>query len=699
MLFITSHGVYEAKINGRRVGKAFFAPGWTAYDKRLLYQTYDITDMLQGAPSSNEIHVTVGDGWYRGHCGTGGFKNNYGKDASLLCKLVFFYNNGTKDSILSDGSWQVGTGPILRSDIFYGELQDNNIPEQGWSAVRIGVTSQVNLQPQQHAPVTQQERFAPQRVFISPKKEMLIDFGQNMAGWVQLRAKGNKGDTIRITHGEALDKDGNIYLQNMRNCDPTEIYVLKGGALEILEPHFTYHGFRYARVEGFTPTKDNCTAIALHTDLEHTGSFSCSNPSISQLQNNIEWGLNSNLFDIPTDCPQRGERLGWTGDAQVIFRTAAFNRDVHKFFEKWLYDLSLEQSINGAVARVNPDAYQFCSRGLKWDVAGWGDAATIVPMGMYEIYEDTAILQHQYPSMKAWVKYELARVNPRTHIWSDFTFGDWLAMGPPTDSSFIDQCYLIHSLELFLRAGKILQLQDPDVPAFEEMLGQCKRAFERKFIASDGFLSCNTQTAYLLAIQFHLLPDSLIERSVQRLVQLIHDNNDHLATGFLGTPFLLPVLSEHGHTDLAYTLLAQKTIPSWLYPLTKGATTFWEHWDAILPNGEFSNSSPSHSLNHYSYGAVGNWFYQYIAGIRPLAPGYRRILIAPQPGGDLTWARAAYHCRFGNIVSEWKLSGKTLTMHVEIPAGTEAEIAVPGKGSVTVQGGKSYDYTTLLPAG
>jgi len=699
IFYITAHGVYEARINNSRVGQAYFAPGWTPYDKRLLYQTLDVTGLLQGAPQKNAINVTVGDGWYRGHCGTGGFKNNYGRDASLLCKLVLLYGDGTKDSLVSDDTWQVGTGPIRRSDIFFGEFQDTNIPEQDWLPVHTSLTSQINLQPQMHAPVTQQESFTPKRIFTSPKKETIIDFGQNMAGWVKLRVKGHKGDTIRVTHGEALDKDGNIYLLNLRNCDPTDIYVLKGGEVQILEPHFTYHGFRYVRVEGFRPSSENCMAIALHTDLPHSGSFSCSNPLINQLQSNIEWGLNSNLFDVPTDCPQRGERLGWTGDAQVILKTAAFNRDVQKFFEKWLYDLALEQSVNGAVARVNPDAYQFCSRGFKWDVAGWGDAATIVPMGLYDIYEDTAILEHQYASMKAWVKYELARVNPRTFIWSDFTFGDWLAMGPSTDSSFIDQSYLIHSLELFLQAVKILQVSDPDTPAFHEILEQCKRAFRRKFITSEGLLTCNTQTAYLIAIQFHLLPDSLVDRGVQRLVQLIHDNDNHLATGFLGTPFLLPVLSEYGHTDLAYTLLGQRTIPSWLYPITMGATTFWEHWDAILPNGDFSNSSPSHSLNHYAYGAVGDWLYQYVAGIRSLAPGYRRILIAPHPGGDLTWAKGAYHCRYGNILSEWKLNGKTLLMHVEIPPGIEAVIAVPGKERVTVQGGHSYYYTTLVPAG
>lgn len=685
-LYITAHGLYEARINGRRVGDSYFTPGWTPYDKRLLYQTYDVTPLLQSGTASNELIATVGHGWYRGVYGSQQRRNNYGKDASLLCKLTIDYQDGTQDALISDGSWQSSIGPIRRSSIYLGELYDANIVPQFRMPVKTGMTSQVNLQSYNIEPVAKQEQFTPQRIFISHKGEKIIDFGQNMAGWVQLKVKEHKGDAIRICHAEALDKNGNLFLANLRQCDPTDTYILSGNGEEVLEPHFTYHGFRYARIEGLTPTKTNATAIALHSNLQHTGSFSCSNALINQLQHNIEWSLNGNLFDIPTDCPQRSERLGWTGDAQVIFRTAAFNRDLRLFFDKWLLDLMLEQAVTSAVPRVIPDTYDPVAKGIKRGVAGWGDAATMVPMDFFSVYGDTDLLRRQYPSMKAWARYELSRVDPNTHLWSDGGYGDWLAV-VKTDSAYIDQAFMIHSIELVLKAGEILQLDDPDMPGFREALRACKDAYMKAFVTSAGLLRCHTQTAYVLALQFRLLPDSLKERAADQLVKLIHEHNDHLATGFLGTPYLLHILSSHGHTDLAYTVLLQETIPSWLYPVKQGATTIWERWDAIKPDGEINLCS----LNHYAYGAVGDWLYRSVAGIQPAATGYQHIRIEPHPGGSLTWAKGSYKCRYGNIVSEWKVDGAKFKMDVEIPEGNEAVIVMPGKEEVKiVKGGRHH---------
>jgi alpha-L-rhamnosidase len=692
VLYITAHGLYEAKINGHRVGNDYFTPGWTSYDKRLLYQTYDVTSLLHPASPSNEIIATVGDGWYRGIYGNQARKNNYGKDASLLCKLIIDYYDTTQDVLVSDGSWLNTTGPIRRSSIYFGELYDASITHRNWVPVRVGLVSQVNLQPYNIEPVKQQEHFAPQRIFTSPKGEKIIDFGQNMAGWVQLRVKGRKGDTVKICHAETLDKNGNFFLVNMLKCDPTDIYIFSGKGIDTLEPHFTYHGFRYARVEGFTPTKDNCTAIALHSSLRHAGSFACSNELINQLQHNIEWSLNSNLFEIPTDCPQRGERLGWTGDAQVIFRTAAFNRDLRLFFDKWLLDLALDQAVTGSIPKVIPDTYSPASKGIKRGVAGWGDAATIVPMDYFTVYGDTALLLRQYPSMKAWARYELSRADPSTRLWTDWGYGDWLAVGAQTDSVYIDQAFMIHSIDLVLQAAEILHLQDPETPALREALRQCKEAYWRTFLTNEGLLNNNTQTAYVLALQFNLLPDSLRDRAVAQLVKLIHDNNDHLATGFLGTPYLLHVLSNHHNTDLAYTLLGQETVPSWLYSVKKGATTIWERWDAIKPDGEFD----FYSLNHYAYGAVGDWLYKVVAGIQPIAPGYKRIRIEPHPGGGLTWAKGTYQCSYGRIVSQWTINGDRMTMEVEIPQGAEATIVVPGNKAIVVSGGH-YHFETAFP--
>jgi len=699
VLCITAHGVYEARINGLRVGKEYFMPGCTAYDKRLLYQTYDVTDLLKGREGEgrrergrqSEIVVTVGDGWYRGYYGNKGRKNNFGKDASLLCKLIITYKNGSTDSILSNGSWLSGTGPIRRSDFYLGELEDNTISPGGWAAVKTGVTSQVNLQPYDMEPVTQQERFVPQRIFTTPAGETIVDFGQNMAGWVQLRVKGRKGDTVRISHGEILDKNGNFYMGNMTRANPVDVYVLNGEGTEILEPHFTYHGFRYARVEGFQPDSSNCLAIALHSDLRHSGSFSCSSPLINQLQHDIEWSLNSNLIDIPTDCDNRAERLGWTGDAQIIFPTMAFNRDVHRLFRKWLEDLALEQGSNGAVPRVIPDLYTPMKKGPKRGFAGWGDASTIVPMGLFEIYGDTAILQQQYPSMVAWVKYEIGQLDPNDHLLKDWTYGDWLAMGPQTGDVLIDQCYLIHSIELLLQARNVLGISDHDGPMLEATLQDCKKAFQTAFICKDGLLSENTQTACAMALAFDLLPDSLQPVVVKQLVNLIRETNDHLATGFLGTTYILQALSNHGQLALAYTLLEQETMPSWLYFVKQGATTLWEEWDAKNLNGGLCKCS----FNQYAFGVVGAWLYSTVAGIRALSPGYQRILIEPHPGGDLTWAKGSYQCRYGTIVSEWKLNGVEIQLHVEIPPGTEAVIRLPGKKDITVPGG-SYDYTAVI---
>ena len=691
ILYITAHGVYEAKINGLRVGKDYFMPGCTAYDKRLLYQTYDVTDLLKGSGRKSEIVVTVGDGWYRGVYGNAGRKNNFGRDASLLCKLVITYKDGSQDSVLSDGNWTSATGTIRRSSFFFGELDDHTVSPNGWAAVRTGITSQVNLEPYDSEPVTEQEQFVPQRIFTSPAGETIVDFGQNMAGWVRLRVKGHGGDTIRISHGEVLDKNGNFYMANMLRANPVDIYILSGEGTEILEPHFTYHGFRYVRIEGFQPDKSNCIAIALHSDLRHTGNFSCSNPLVNQLQHNIEWSLNSNLLDIPTDCCQRGERLGWTGDAQIIFPTIAFNRDVRSFFEKWLEDLALEQGTNGAVPVVVPDMYSPMKKGPKKGVAGWGDVATIIPMGLFETYGDTAFLRRQYPSMAAWVRYEIGDVDSVDHLLKDRSYGDWYAIGPKTDEVLINQCYLIHSIEILLKARVVLGISDNDGPVLEATLRDCRKAFQTAFVGKDGLLTVNTQTAYAMALEFGLLPDSLQPLAAKQLVNLIHENSDHLATGFIGTTYILQALSHHGQTALAYMLLQQDTMPSWLYSVKEGATTVWEQWDAENPNGDLRPCS----FNQYAYAVVGDWLYSTVTGVRTLSPGYQRILIEPHPGGGLTWAKSSYQCRYGTIVSEWKLNGVEVQLHVEIPPRTEAVIRLPGKNDITVPGG-SYDYTAVI---
>jgi alpha-L-rhamnosidase len=674
-LWITAHGLYEARINGQRVGNGYFTPGWTSYNKRLQYQEYDVTKLVG---QENEVAVTVADGWWRGIFGEDMQNNQYGKDAGLLFRLTLAYTDGSSEEINSDSGWEVTTGPVRYADFYQGEIIDHRIGNTGWNTVRVGDWPKGVLVPTAAPPVTRHERFPPRRIFVSPRGEQLIDFGQNLAGFVQIKVRGRAGDTIRIFHAEALDKDGNFYTGNLRDARAEDIYILQGGRTETFEPHFTYHGFRYIKIEGYSAPiqAKNFTAIALYSDLKKTGSFRCSDPLINQLQQNIVWSQKSNLMDIPTDCPQRSERLGWAGDAQMICRTAAFNWEVDSFFSKWLADLAVDQNNSGAL----PVTVPAMDRPNTYGVAGWGDAATIVPWALYQFYGDSLLLARQYPSMRAWVEY-IRSVSPNL-LWRNRGYGDWYAPGPKTRLPLIDECYFACSTSLLARSAKVLG-RDSDYFLYTGLLSDIKTAFVKTY--GD---SLNTQTACVLALQFDLLPDTLQKKTVERLVELIHENDDHLATGFLGTPYLLFVLSENGYLDLAYRVLGQKTIPSWLYPVTKGATTIWEKWDAIRSDGSFDTCS----LNHYAYGAVGQWLYETVAGIRAGAPGYKKIIIQPHPGGGLTWVKASYQCRYGRIVSAWKIKQHRLDMKVAIPAGTTATVCIPGKAPIDVKAGK-YRFT------
>ncbi|HLX90947.1 MAG TPA: family 78 glycoside hydrolase catalytic domain [Puia sp.] len=674
-LSITAHGLYEASINGRRVGNAYFTPGWTDYSKRLQYQQYDIKSLLL---KKNELRVLLGEGWYRGAFGHDQKRNRYGSDASILVALRIEFSDGSIENINSDGSWACGLSNILYSDIYNGETQDLRIHDHDLKPVLLADFRRDPsfLVPTISEPVTKQEEFRPKRIFRDSAGETIVDFGQNLAGWIRIRVHGNPGLHISIWHAETLDKHGNFWVGNLRQAKAEDQYILSGIGLDSEEPHFTYHGFRYIKVQGFVPTFTNCVAVAVHSNLKQTGTFSCSDTLINQLQHNIEWSLNSNFFDIPTDCPQRSERLGWCGDAQIFCGTAAFNRDVRNFFEKWLADLRLDQGKDGGVPVMIPDLYHFRNTN-KGDIAGWSDAATIVPWTLYQIYVDTNILRESYASMKAWVNCVLKQ-SPG-FLWTADGYGDWYAPGPSTDSAYIDECFWAHSTEILTETAHILGNHD-DVAIYSSLLEKIKKAFLKKYWLNRNdtisLLVEPTQTAYVLALQFDMLPDSMRQGIADKLAAMIKKNNDHLATGFLGTPYLLFVLSRYGYNDLAYALLMQKTVPSWLYPISKGATTIWEKWDAIMPN----DSIQAMSLNHYAYGAVGQWIYEVVGGISALEPGYRKIRIAPVVGGGLSWVKASYDCSFGTIVSEWKVKGKQIFMHVVVPAYTTAEVYIPGKG-------------------
>jgi alpha-L-rhamnosidase len=690
-LFITSHGLYEAYLNSSRIGENLLTPGWTSYDKRLQYQVYDVTGLLQ--QDGNAIGVVLGNGWYRGNLVWEGKRDIYGKDLGVLAQLKIDYADGSSDMIVSDESWKSTTGAIKFSEIYHGEIQDARNEKQGWvsaayndadwNGIQVKEYSKNKLVATYNEPVQKHEIFKPIRIFTTPKGENVIDFGQNLVGWVQVNVKGKAGDSVRIYHAEVLDKEGNFYTANLRAAKQKNIYVLKGGEEEHFEPHFTFQGFRYIKIEGFPGIikPENFTAVALYSDMKETGGFTTSNSLINQLQHNIEWGQKGNFLDVPTDCPQRDERLGWTGDAQVFSRTASFNRDVKNFFSKWLKDVALDQTEGGAVPYVVPNVLDKNAVGS----AGWADAATIIPWNMFLVYGDTAILKDQYESMKAWVGY--MQNNSTNYLWNKgFHFGDWLFYRPfddndsraaVTDKYLISQCFFAYSTELLIRAAKVLRNSE-DEKKYTVLLKNIKGAFLKEYVTPGGRLVSSTQTAYVLALNFDMLPESMRKGAAKRLADNIVSYNNHLTTGFLGTPYLCHVLSRFGYDSIAYKLLLQESYPSWLYPVKMGATTIWERWDGLKPDSSFQTPGMN-SFNHYAYGAIGDWMYRVISGIDTYenSPGYKKIKIKPVIGGGFTEASGNYQTPYGQVSSHWKLNGRQLQFDVDIPANTTATVYVP----------------------
>ena len=689
--YITSHGMYEAQINGQRVGDAYLTPGWTSYNKRLQYQVYDVTSLLVNG--QNAVGVSIGSGWYRGYLAWSGNKNSYGSDIALLFQLAITYTDGTTELQLSDESWKSSTGAIRYAEIYHGETIDTRQEKTGWvgakyndaewSGVKAANYSKDVLIATCNEPVKKHETFKPVKVLTTPNGKTVLDFGQNLVGWVTVKAKGNSGDSIVIRHAEVLDKQGNFYTENLRAAKATATYILDGKEEKLLEPHFTFFGFRYIMVEGYPGEikPENFTAVALYSSMPATGSFTCSNPLLNQLQHNIQWGQRGNFLDVPTDCPQRDERLGWTGDAQAFSRTASFNFGVNNFFAKWLRDVAADQRADGLVPHVIPNVLG-PNDGAS---TGWADVSTILPWNMYLAYGDKRILDSQYKSMKAWVNY--MQTNSKNDLWqTGFHFGDWLFYRPfddndgkaaVTDKYLIAQCFYAHSTDLLIKTATLLGNTE-DAATYKALLEKIKAAFVKEYLTPNGRLVSATQTAYVLALQFDMLPESLRTQAAARLAENIKSYDNHLTTGFLGTPYLCHVLHRFGYTDLAYKLLLQESYPSWLYPVKMGATTIWERWDGQKPDGTFQTPNMN-SFNHYAYGAIGDWMYRVIAGLDTYedGPGYKHIKIEPQPGGGLTKASATLQTYFGTVSSSWVINGNEFTLDVEIPANTTADLFIP----------------------
>ena len=688
-VYVTSLGLYQLHLNGAKVSSDLFTPGWTSYNKRLQYQTYDVTSMLKG---QNAIGVVLGDGWFRGNLGWSKKGAYYGKQLAILLQMQITYTDGTVESICSDKSWKFSTnGPIVESDIYNGELYDARLELAGWdksgydmskwgNVITFNKSNDILIAPQ-GVPVKPIQEIRPIKLFVTPKGETVFDMGQNMVGWVRLKVAGKKGDQVTLKFAEVLDKAGNFYTDNLRSAKATDVYILKGEGTEVYEPNFTFHGFRFVKIEGLSsaPNLDQITGVVIHSDMKPTGTFSCSDTLINKLQHNIIWGQKGNFLDVPTDCPQRDERLGWTGDAQVFSMTAAFNFDVAAFYTKWMGDFTADQSPEGRVPQVVPDVLN----GAGGSTA-WADASIIVPWTVYLAYGDSRILETQYPSMKAWVGYMTARAG-KDHLWiGDAHYGDWLAFatnrsdypGATTEKDLIATAYYCYSTTLLGKIAAIIG-QKEDAGKYQNLAGEIKESFNREFVTPNGRLVSNTQTAYALALAFNLLPDNLVQKAADYFAGDVKKFG-HLTTGFVGTPLLCKTLSAIGRDDLAFMLLNNRNYPSWLYPVLQGATTIWERWDGQKPDGTFQDIGMN-SFNHYAYGAIGEWLYRHVAGIDidTKNPGYKHILLAPHPGGGLRSANASILTLYGKVGSLWKFENEDFVYEVVIPANTSATISLP----------------------
>ena len=698
--YVTSHGFYQLYINGKKVGDDVLTPGWTSYKKRLQYQVYDVANMLQDG--KNAVGAMLGDGWYRGSLA---WDNNWaiwGKQLGLLCQLQITYTDGTEATIVTDESWK-GTqdGPIILDGIYNGESYDARKEMRGWSTaafddskwkpVKIAAYDKSNIIATQTVAVKKIQELHPIKIFKTPKGLLVADFGQNMVGWVRLKVKGAAGTTVTIKHAEVLDKYGDFYTDNLRSATATAKYILKGGEEETYEPRFSFFGFRYINVNGYPGElkPEDVTGIVVHSNMTPTGTFECSNAMINQLQHNIQWGQKGNFLDVPTDCPQRDERLGWTGDAQAFVRTAAYNMDVAGFFTKWAKDIAADQYADGRVPFVIPDVLK--DNGCS---AGWGDVCTIVPWTIYQVYGDKQILQTQYPSMKAYVEFIRKKAGD-SNLWiGGSVFGDWLFYKSMqqtendgyTSPDMIATMFYAYSTKLVAQAAAVLG-NTADEKMYNELFEKIKAAFNKNYVTQSGRIASESQTSYVLALNFNLLPEDMRSKATQYLVDDIKGRGNHLSTGFLGTPYLCHVLSENGRADVAYDLLLQQTYPSWLYPVKMGATTIWERWDGQKTDSTFEDIGMN-SFNHYAYGAIGDWMYRVVAGIEIGEAGYKRIVIQPHVTDKLTYAKATFESSYGTIASGWQVKDGKLTITVKIPANTTATITLPDVlvDKVTTQG-------------
>ncbi len=701
-LYTTALGLYEAYINGKNVTEDIFTPGWTDYYHRVQYQAYDVTKLIK--PGANRLADQVGEGWY---CGTISRnwtpgKVTYGSRQALLQELHITYADGSKEIIATNKDFPnqktVAVATLRHSDIYQGELYDADQDDREWklpgptpfggqvqATDEVSVPEEVKVEWNSGAPVRRIMTLKPVSIkFRKQTDTYIVDFGQNITGRERIRLKNTRrGRVIVIRHGEMLNEDGSLYVKNLRSADATTTYLAGNHRSAVYEPTFTFYGFRYVEISGWPGklTADDIEAVVIHSDLAQTGRFSCSNPLINKLFENIVWGQRGNFLDVPTDCPQRDERFGWTGDVQVFANAATYNMDSAAFYTKWIRDLNLCQRADGAYPHIAPNPFgnhSWVSEG----VTGWADAGIVCPDVILRKYADVPLYKMWLENMVRWLDYEYT-VHGNSYLVGNAHLGDWLNCNDETGRQFLATAYLAGMAALVARNARLVG--DKKITAkMGKFASEAKKTFQKHFVVKNQ-LTESSQTAMVLALYFDLVPENAYKNVCNALVKRIRVTyKNHLSTGFLGTPLLLKTLSKIGQTDLAYAVLEQTTYPGWLYPVTQGATTMWERWNSWNHETGFGDVSMN-SFNHYAYGAVADWFYEYICGIQPLADqpenlGFKHFRLAPQPGKSLQYARAEFDSPYGRIKSGWTRgkNGK-ITYTFTIPVNTTAEVVLPEK--------------------
>lgn len=702
---VSAIGVYELTVNGEKVGNRVLTPGFTGYHNRVQYQKYDVTSLLK---KKSTVGIVVANGWAVGHFGFVGKRQLYSDHTSAYARLHIEYADGSNEDIYTDTSWEVYTHEVTFADIYDGETVDKtHIPTFLGNAALDD--KKYNLVEDIGEPICEQETLFP-TLIVTPNGERILDFSQNMTGYVSLNIKGNKGEKVRLSFAEVLDKDGNFYNENYRLAENKVTYILSGNE-DYFRPRFSFRGFRYVRIDEY-PNEDidvsGFKAIVVHSDMRRIGNFTCANDKINQLYHNIIWGQKSNYLDIPTDCPQRNERLGWTGDAQVFIKTAGINYDVRKFFDKWLADLRAEQGENGAIYGTCPEVDGMHRNPHSRISAGWGDVATVAPWTLYELYGDKKILEDNFEMMRRWVEY-MHSAGSEEYLWlGGFHYGDWLAMDAggdtyegATSKDLIASAYFAYSTKFLIKAGEVL---GKDMSEYKELYNNILSAFRSRFM-KDGLpiektppegsrntvRSGMTQTAISIILKFELCKEEERQGLADKLEELIHAFGDKMSTGFLGTPYILHALSENGKAELAYKLLFNEESPSWLYSVNHGATTMWEHWNGIKEDGSFW-SNDMNSFNHYAYGAVGDWLYGAVAGIKVDEAGYKRVTLAPKPDKRLKFVNCSVDTPYGYLESNWYCRDEHVCFEFSVPPKMSATVVLPNGSQYTVGSGR-YNFT------